>query len=58
MKTCLCPECGRELEPGQKCPECGKTGKLWDLLAEEAERQRKLAEARQKYGDKARLFKV
>lgn len=24
MKTYLCPECGRELKRGQKCPKCGK----------------------------------
>ena len=31
-KTWLCTECGRELRPGGKCPECGCKAEGIDLL--------------------------
>ena len=39
MKTYLCPECDRELDPGEKCPECGKVAEGRDLLAEDMNRK-------------------
>jgi len=40
-KTYLCPECGRELQRGEKCPECGKKAEGRDLWEEELRKPRK-----------------
>ena len=34
MKDYLCPECGRELKKGQKCPVCKKVAEEIDFFAE------------------------
>ena len=47
MKTYLCPECGRELERGEKCPECGKVARVERFELRNSERR-----------SRSRLFKV
>ena len=39
--TYMCPECGREMEKGQRCAECGRKAVGRDLLREERLRSRR-----------------
>lgn len=55
--TYMCPVCGKELEPGQVCPDCHKRARGYDLLREDTLRTESEARRKAKYGDKWRLFK-
>ena len=39
--TYMCPQCGREMVKGQKCPECRRKAVGRDLLREERLRARR-----------------
>ncbi len=42
-KTYMCPVCGRELQKGQKCPDCHRKAVGRNLLREEIARQQSRA---------------
>lgn len=39
--TYLCPECGRELSKGQKCPECERVAHREKMIVETPRRSRR-----------------
>jgi len=55
--TYLCPECGRELEKDQKCPECNRKARGYNLLGVEVRRQQQRRKLQEEHGKNWRLFK-